>query len=108
SWPPQCALVTTEAGSCCITWSLGAAGLAYSYGQRCTSGMAPGQLPWGGGEAVVHSSPLAFQGFSLARGPLKALQKKLMKKMICEAPRISALIVTNWLSGWSGFRNSYW
>jgi hypothetical protein len=44
---------------------------------------------------------------SLAFFPANALQKKLMKKRICETPRTSALMVMNSLMGWSGFRNSY-
>ena len=43
----QCGRSPASGGSCCITWSLGASGLPYSYGQRWTSGIAPGQLPCG-------------------------------------------------------------
>jgi hypothetical protein len=70
--------------------------------------MAPGQLPCGGGEAVVHSSPLASHGLSAAFLPLNALQKKFAKKTSWAAPRMKALMVMNWLMPCSGLRNSYW
>ena len=84
------------------------AGLEYSYGQRCTSGIAPGQFPCGGGEEVVHSSPFAFQGLSGAFRPANALQKKFTKNRIWEMPRTIALTVRNWFRGWRFFRNGYW
>ena len=46
---------------------------------------ASGRGACGGGVAVVHSSVVASHGLSLALGPLKMLQNRLIKKINCAA-----------------------
>ena len=47
-------------------------------------------MPCGGGDDVDHSRVLACQGLSPAGLPRKRLQKKLMMKRTCVAPRQNA------------------
>src|SRR6266571_851011 len=60
------------------------------------------------GDGVVDSSPFAFQGLGGAFGPLKTLHRRFTRKRSCDVPSTKALIVMNWLTGCSSFRNVYW
>src|SRR5512142_804807 len=75
----------TEGGSVCMMKSLGAPGTLYSYGPLLTTGWTPAKLSCGGGEGMLHSSEVEFQGFEPAGLPFLTLQNRLIRKMICAA-----------------------
>jgi len=51
---------------------------------------------------------LSCHGFCGAFFPLKRLQQKFTTKIACTANSRNALTEMNSLSGWYGFRKSYW
>src|SRR3972149_4114369 len=91
----------------CGSQSSFTSGELYSYGPRYTTGCTS-KFPCGVGVGATHSSVLACQGLRSAFLPANRLQKKLYRKKICEAPRISALTVINTFQCCMGIRNSYW
>ena len=56
---------------------------------------APPKLSYGGGEAVIHSSVVAFQGFITAFSPFFILLKKFQKKRSWAAAVANAATVMN-------------
>ncbi len=79
----------------------------YSYGPRLTTGILS-KLRYGMGDGIVHSSVFDCHGLASAFFPRNQLKRKLSAKIAWEANNRNALMEMNSLSGWSGFRKSYW
>src|SRR3990170_4679120 len=86
---------------------------AVTSARRCVTAIprplsgAPPPFRCGGGDGAVHSSVVAFHGFSGALGPAKSDQKKLITNGSCERPRPMAPIVISTFHHCRGWRNSY-